>query len=431
MDAQGKSRRDWWRILRRKSLGGQLLVTVLVALLLGGATYAANQATDDWQQSTTEEIKWSASALEQLRFVYLDEAADAALIARWENRAVVLREHAVNGGAGLLSAEAEAARRTAEQKVLGLNGANSLVAEKFRLPGGGFDVVRRLAELRQQETGAATESARSLLDDGDRSSFVATVLTSAAVLSVLGWLLFQGVLYTRESGRRVAAEPPATDSAGLVPHPWTAPQRSRRLTAIALAGWTLVTLVPAGALYVAGAGQRSGAEAARMAVTISTYIQASNLYSSQAIQQQMIAIDQAQAGLSRKWAAIDLDDGAQDELGTAEVQAADAWSIIGTEMMRLPTTSDGIDTGLIMAMSATPEIWSEALKVQAAAAQVSEGASQATNLLTLAATLAALAMSLVTLALARPDWPVAVPFAGATLLVAALFTAVVGVIAFV
>lgn len=29
--------------------GGQLLVTVVVALLLGGATYAANQAADKWQ----------------------------------------------------------------------------------------------------------------------------------------------------------------------------------------------------------------------------------------------------------------------------------------------------------------------------------------------------------------------------------------------
>lgn len=429
MSVHGKSLRDWWRILRRESLGGQLLVTVVVALLLGGATYAANQAADKWQQSTSEEIKWSASALEQLRFVYLDEAADAALIARWENRAAVLSGLAADSGAGLLSAEAETARQTAEQKVLGLGGANSLVAEKYRLPGGGFDVVRRLADLRQQETGTAAESARSLLNDGDRLSFGATVLTSSAVLSVLGWLFFQAVVYARKRGRRVAAEAPATDSGGLVPHPWTAPQRRRRLTAIALVGWTLVTLIPAGVLYVSGAGQRAGAEAARTAVTISTYIQASNLYSSQAILQQRIAIDQAQAGLSRKLAALDLGDGAQDELGTAEVHAADSWSVIGTEMMRLPTTSDGIDPGLILAMSSTPDIWSDALQVQAAAADVSKRAGEATNVFTLAATLAALATSVVTVALARPDSPVAVPLVGASLLATALFTAFLGVIA--
>jgi hypothetical protein len=430
MDAQGKRRRDWWRILRRESIRGQLLVTVVVALLLGGATYSANQAADSWQKSTTEEIKWSARALEQLRFVYLDEASDAALIARWENRAAVLGDLAATGAAGLLSAEAETARKIAEQKVFGLSGTNSLVAEKFRLPGGGFDVVRRLAELRQQETGVAAASAPTLMDDGDRLSLVAAVLTSSAVLSVLGWLLFQGVVYARKSGRRVAAEPSAPDNAGLVPHPWTAPQRSRRLTAIALAGWTLVTLIPAGGLYVSAAGQRSGADAARMAVTISTYIQASNLYSSQALLQHRIAIDQAQAGLSRKLAAINLSDAAQDELGTAEVQAADAWSVIGKEMMRLPTTGDGIDTGLVLAMSATSETWADALKVQAAASQVSEDANRATNLFTLAATLAALAMSLVTLALARPGWPVAVPFAGMALLAAAVVTAVAGVLAF-
>ena len=217
MSVHGKSLRDWWRILRRESLGGQLLVTVVVALLLGGATYAANQAADKWQQSTSEEIKWSASALEQLRFVYLDEAADAALIACWENRAAVLSGLAADSGAGLLSAEAETARQTAEQKVLGLGGANSLVAEKYRLPGGGFDVVRRLADLRQQETGTAAESARSLLNDGDRLSFGATVLTSSAVLSVLGWLFFQAVVYARKRGRRVAAEAPATDSGGWCP----------------------------------------------------------------------------------------------------------------------------------------------------------------------------------------------------------------------
>jgi hypothetical protein len=55
---------------------------------------------------------------------------------------------------------------------------------------------------------------------------------------------------------------------------------------------------------------------------------------------------------------------------------------------------------------------------------------EAPNLFTLAATPAALAVSLVTLALARPEWPIVVPFAGETLLAAALFTAFVGVIAF-
>jgi hypothetical protein len=105
-------------------------VTVVVAVLLGGATYSANQAADRWQQSTTEEIRWSAIALKQLRFVYLDEAADAALITRWENRATVLGEFAAGGDPDLLSAEAETARQIAEQKVLGLSGANSLVAEK-------------------------------------------------------------------------------------------------------------------------------------------------------------------------------------------------------------------------------------------------------------------------------------------------------------
>jgi hypothetical protein len=406
------------------------MVTVVVAIMLGGATYAANEAADRWQESTTEEIRWSASALEQMRFVYLDEAADAALIARWENRAAVLGEFTAAGGAGLLSAEAETARQTAEQKVFGLSGANSLVAERFRLAGGGFDVVRRLAELGQEERGPAGKSVPELMDDGDRSRLVAMVLTLASVAAVLGWLLFQGVTHARKQGQRGVAEPPATDSAGLVPHPWTAPQRNKKLTAVALAGWVLVTLIPAGALYVSGAGQRSGAEAARTAVTISTYIQASSMYTSQAALQRRIAIDQAQAGLSRRLTAISLNDAAQDDLGTAEVQAADAWSVIGEHMMRLPTTADGVDAGLIRAMSATRELWSDAGNVQAAAAEVSDRASRATNLLTLAATLAALAMSLVTLALARPDWPVGVPSAGVILLAAALFTAFRGFITF-
>jgi hypothetical protein len=430
MGAQRTGTRGWWRSLRRGSGRGQLLVTVIVALLLGGATYTANAAAGCWQDATAEEITWSAAAMEQIRFVYLDEATDAALIARWENRATVLGELAAAGGNGLLAAEAETARQTAEQKVFGLRGANALVAERFRLPGGGFDVVRRLAELRHQEADPAEDSVPALMAEGDRLRFIALALALACVPLVLIWVVFQAVAYTRRRSRRAGSRPPEAADVGLVPHPWTAPPPKRRLTAAALAAWILVTLIPAWSLYVSCAGQRSDAEAARTAVTISTYIQASNLYSSQDLLQRRIIIDLTQSGLSRQLAGIGLKDAAQDELGAAEVRAADSWSAIGAEMTRLPSTADGIDAGLIRAMSATPETWSDALEIQVAAAEVSDRAGSATNLFTLAATLAALAMSLITLALAKPDAPAILTAAAIVLLAGALLTAFAGAVTF-
>ena len=197
-----------------------------------------------------------------------------------------------------------------------------------------------------------------------------------------------------------------------------------------MAAWILVTLIPALSLYVSCAGQRSDAEAARIAVTISTYIQASNLYSSQDLLQRRMVIDLTQSGWSRQLAAISLNDAAQGELGSAEVRAAERWSAIGAEMTRLPSTADGIDTGLIRAMSATPEMWSGALQIQVAAAEVADRAGSATNLFTLAATLAALAMSLITLALAKPEAPANLTAAAIVLLAGALLTAFAAAVTF-
>jgi hypothetical protein len=431
MDPRRTGTRIRRRFFRTGSGWGQLVVTVIVALLLGTATYKANEAADRWQSATREEIKWSAAVLEDVRFVYLDEAPDATLIARWENRAAVLGELAAAGGNGLLTAEAESARQTAQQKVFGLHGANALIDKRFRLAGGGYDVVRRLAELRQQSADPAKSPVPVLMAEGDRSRFLALVLALACIPLVLAWVAFQTVVYTRHRSRTGSSRSPTADDVALVPHPWTAPQRNRRLTVAALAAWILVTLIPVGSLYVSCAGQRSGAEAARIAVTVSTYIQASNLHTSQNLLQSKVVADLTQAGLSRQLAAISLNDAAQDELGSAEVQAAGRWSPIGAEMMRLPTIADGIEAGLVRALSSTKEIWEEAAQIQAEAADASDRADFATNLFTLAVTLAALAMSLITLALAKPESPAHLPAAGVGLLAGALFAAFSAAVAFV
>ncbi|EMY35857.1 hypothetical protein D477_002196 [Arthrobacter crystallopoietes BAB-32] len=405
-------------------------MTVVVALLLAAATYAANKAAGEWQSATTEEIRWSAASLEQLRFVYLDEAPDAFTIARWESRADVLDERSAGGRSPLLEAEAKTARASAEQKIFGLKGTNALIAERYRLPGGGFDVVRRLADLQRQEANDSAVSGPVLMAKGDRYRTIALGLALACIPVVVTWFLLQPLTRKRRPDGRPDSTPPILHDAGLLPHPWTAPQHTRGLTAVALVAWTLVTLIPVGSLFIATAGQRSDAEAMRIAVTISTYLQASNLHQSQASLQDRTMIELTQSGLARQLTAIDLDDSAQMQLGEADVHAADAWSRIAAKMARMPDTDDGIEIGLVRAISSTPDIWADALRVQSSAAETGDRAGDATNLLTLAVTLAALAMSLVTLALARPGSAL-MPAGGAILLAAAMLTAFAGTAAFV
>lgn len=269
---------------------GQVIVSILVALLLGGATFTANQAAGKWQSATREEVKWSTAALETLRFVYTDEAPEAYSIASSQNRADVLEKFTYPGDTGPIEAEAATARETAAQEIFGLKGSNALIAEKYLLPGGGYDIARRLGDERKADP-LSINSATDDMAEGDRLNAIAQAQALACVPIVLIWVAGQAAVNVVRRRRRSISLQPQADDVGIVPQPWIAKPHRKKLTSAALTAWILLTLMPVAGLAVSTAGQRSDAESSRRAVRLSTDLLASSAQATRVAQQLVIKND--------------------------------------------------------------------------------------------------------------------------------------------
>ena len=160
-------------LLRRNANTGQVIVSIVVALLLGAATVIAGLAAGAWQSATREEIKWSASAIEDVRFVYQDEAPNAFAIAESRNRATELEAYVANTGRppdatgedlDRVVTEARAARETMEQTSFALEGHNLLIDEVYHSRGR----LRHPPPARCREGGRGRSDARGRPPRGRR-----------------------------------------------------------------------------------------------------------------------------------------------------------------------------------------------------------------------------------------------------------------------
>ena len=419
--------------LRRNANSGQVIVSIVVALLLGAATVTAGLAASAWQSATREEIKWSATAIEDVRFVFLDEAPDAFAIAESRNRATELEAYVANAGrqpddAGedldRVVAEAQAARETMEQTIFALEGHNSLIDAVYDLPGGGYDVPGRLGAEREGE--ADQTLAADLLVEGDRLNVVAQVLALLCVPVVILWVLGQATAHTVGRSRRPAT---ASDEVDLMPQPWLAAPRRRWLASASLAAWILLTLMPVATLAMSAAAQRADADSSRLAVSTTTGLAASNLQASLSSNQAKAMTHLFFAAYSRQMAALESGDEAEGRLGEAELSAAERWLAVTEPMTRMPTPEDGVDEGLVRALSATiAELDALRLDQNAAADQAAQ-VGHAVNLATLSIALAALSASALAFALAVRRTPKLVSAGGLAMLGAAVVAAGASMIA--
>ena len=367
----------------------QTAVTILVAVVLAVAALFASGAADQWQSSVREDVKRSAGIVEDVREVYGDEAPVGLDIALADARA----QQGDDDDALTEQQVVFAVRRA-------YRGKDHLVADdRYLRAGHGYDVARRLADVRRESPGLVRLDPERAASKGDDKRALSSVVALVTVPLVVLYLLTELVLRARARRRSASAQ---ADEVGLVPRPWSSPGPSRLGVSVALAAWLAVALLPVLALRFDNEEQRANALAARRAVDVSTMIAASGIAFSFRVHSQQRVLGLDTHALGRQIVALDssdANDGARlADLGRAEAQTAQRGRLVVAEMSRAPSARDGTDAATLQAVNASHAA-TDAVRVdQNKQADVAERAGRRANQMNLALLLSALTLSLGALA---------------------------------
>jgi hypothetical protein len=394
-----KARRGLSRRIRFRPAGSRItlsnlvqgLVTILVALVVAAGAFLTGSAAGKWQESVSAQTKRSLATIEDVRFVYTDEAPRALELALAE-----AREAESSGSDAETEREVLFAARQATSR-------DNLAANRYRQPGRGYDVPRRLADVREQNANLTRISPEAALEAGDRRNRLALVLLWATLPLVLLYVAADIVLRGRAT--RFGAAPTArAGDVGLVPRPWSSPTTRRLWVSVALGAWLMITLLPPLQTYYAGKEQRAGALAAGKTAEISSMLEASGLVFAFATNSKQRAQWLASHALGRRLVAFDSGDPQEAAGLRATARAEQAVSrralAIATSMGRAPSADDGLDAYTLRSVNATPDDWSAALKEQNAHSEHVSDLSARSKRISLAILFGALAGSLCALAAA-------------------------------
>ena len=123
---------------------------VLAAGIGARTSMLSDSAGGSWQSAVRQEVKKSAAAVEDIRFVYAEEAPVAYRVVRARIRAEELRREADRTTGDARAATAVEA--LLEESLAEALGSSSELAsqERYALDSGGVDVAKRLADNRQE-----------------------------------------------------------------------------------------------------------------------------------------------------------------------------------------------------------------------------------------------------------------------------------------
>lgn len=183
---------------RRYQPGSGAVALVLAAAAVAAAivgTFASmisNDAADSWQSALRTEIKRSAAALNDVSYLYLFEFPGAVRVVFARLATDALSAAAVGQGNEVAQAlETEAA---VQEQIVGLLSASMPLTETsaYLLPSGGFDLGRRLADIRvggPEGPELMALDPDGLVAAGDRLAAKASLLTFALIPISLAALL--------------------------------------------------------------------------------------------------------------------------------------------------------------------------------------------------------------------------------------------------
>jgi FlaG/FlaF family flagellin (archaellin) len=126
------------------------VAAVLTAVIGGRAAFMSADASSNWQASIRAQVKQAAAYVEDIRYLYTVETPQAVLTAEAQARAQELTK-AVQSTTGL-NQSLLAVEQSIEQNLAKTLAPNfPLTADaKYATPGGGYDVGRRLADIRNE-----------------------------------------------------------------------------------------------------------------------------------------------------------------------------------------------------------------------------------------------------------------------------------------
>ena len=165
------------------------LAALLTAALFGRAALLSGDASDQWQQALRQELKRSAAVVEDVRYVYGDEAPLAYDGATLEILAQEYRSAAKDVSPAARSLLLVEARTNEELLKVVTGGSEILKDERYRLEGGGYDLGKRLADVRQENADLITINPDDPQALGDALSEQATNTISLGALAPVAFLL--------------------------------------------------------------------------------------------------------------------------------------------------------------------------------------------------------------------------------------------------
>ncbi|ANS67915.1 hypothetical protein SLINC_5691 [Streptomyces lincolnensis] len=336
-----------------------LICVVTLATLL--ATLQFSEASGTYQEAVRQDVRRQGAVLEDIRFVYGDEAPLAFEVAVAQARADALGP--LRGDGRLAASE----YRLAAQTAFGLRTAEGaspvLATDRYRHQRLGYDLPRRLSDVQRRSPELYALDPDATLRSGDRRVTWGLIAAGGAGATVLVAVLAAVVLRPRR-WRRGTSGPPGgrvLRKLELLPQPATASAHRGTVT-LHLAVSALLLLLPLGQVVAASVEQRAQAEAARKAVRTTTSIAAGGQRTAFLLAAQEEAVLGHLRATARELAALDTGTSAEDarhERTVAVTERGIATHIekIAAHMGRLPGAEDDVDAAAMAALRSAPDDW--------------------------------------------------------------------------
>jgi hypothetical protein len=162
---------------------------LMAAAVAGRSALLADSATDSWQSAIRNEVKQKAAIVEDVRFVYESEAAFALAVAEADIRGQEL-DDAAEATQGITRSALEVEAFAQQQLARAFTDASKIASDpRYAVEPEGFDLGRRLADVRNENPELVALDPGDQQSDGDELGHQAALEMTAAIPAAVAFLL--------------------------------------------------------------------------------------------------------------------------------------------------------------------------------------------------------------------------------------------------
>jgi hypothetical protein len=165
------------------------IAAILAALITARASFLSSDASSAWQRALRTDVKRSAAAQEDIRYLYQSEMPIAMKVETAAQRASFMRT-AAGGASGSVRDRLLFEADLYDQVVTSLQPASPLSGRPdLAFPGGGIDLAKALADQRNQNPALVALDPEHDMTDGDTVALKARRVTLSTIPIAVGVLL--------------------------------------------------------------------------------------------------------------------------------------------------------------------------------------------------------------------------------------------------